>query len=278
MMTLSRLRRLICSELNCVCGDCAAYDADLLIKKAYRLTPSQLITRSNELFDEAPAMLLAKRRISGEPTQYILGEWEFYGLEFYVGEGVLIPRQDTEALVERALSLIADVKSPRVLELCSGTGCIAVALKKQRPDALITAVELYDEALCYLKRNSQRNNAELEIRKFDVLQCPIGFGEYDLIVSNPPYITLKAMHTLQTEVRREPASALYGGEDGLEFYRAIAEKWLPLLSDVGSLAVEIGYDQAKAVLDIFEQYGVSSKCEQDLTGLDRVIYGTVTRL
>ena len=277
-MTLSELRRDCAVRLAPVCGDDAAYDADLLIQKAYGLTRSEPITAFDRAVDENAVLPFVMRRISGEPTQYILGEWEFYSLPFYVGEGVLIPRQDTELLVERALALIADRPSPRVLELCSGSGCIAVSIAKLRSDAQVTAVELYDGAMEYLARNVRRNDVNVEIRKFDVLSTPADFDRYDLIVSNPPYITGDAMKTLQREVNREPHTALYGGEDGLDFYRAIAEKWLGLMSEQGKIAVEIGFDQAEAVRGIFESHGIDTVCEQDLSGHDRVIYGTLKPL
>ncbi len=278
MIKLCDLRRSVTERLTAVCEDSAAYEADLLIEHAYGLTRSELITKSDAEFDEAAAFTLAKRRISGEPTQYILGEWEFYGLPFYVGEGVLIPRQDTETLVERALSLIADKANPRVLELCSGSGCIAIAIAHCRPDATVTAVELYDGAMEYLQRNAERNRVNIDIRRYDVLSSPQGFDSYDLLVANPPYITADDMLKLQREVQREPHTALYGGDDGLVFYRAIAEGWLPLVKSGGALAVEIGYDQGVTVRDIFSSRGVAATCEQDLAGVDRVIYGTVNKV
>ena len=278
MIALHALRKKTAETLSAVCGDSAAYDADLLIEKAYGITRSELITKSADSFDESLVLPLVERRLGGEPTQYILGEWEIYGLPFFVGKGVLIPRQDTEILVERSLKLIKDKVNPRVLELCSGSGCIAVALAKHRPDADVTAVELYGEAMRYLERNVERNSVQVEIRRFDVLDVPTDFGEYDLIVSNPPYITCEAMKCLQNEVKCEPHTALCGGEDGLEFYRAIAEKWLPLLKSDGAVAVEIGYDQAESVRGIFSSHLITATCEQDLAGLDRVIYGTINRL
>ncbi len=278
MITLFELRRRAAERLRCVCGDSAAFDADLLIEKSYKLSRNKMLTEAQELFDESIVLPLLERRLAGEPTQYILGEWEFCGLSFYVGKGVLIPRQDTETLVERALKLIEDKREPRVLELCSGSGCIAVAIAKMRPDAEVTAVELYDGAMKYLERNVEQSGVKVQIRRFDVLKTPTDFGEYDIIVSNPPYITGDAMKALPDEVRYEPSTALFGGEDGLMFYRAIAEEWLPLIKDGGAVAVEIGFDQGETVRDVFAAHGVKTTCEQDLAGLDRVIYGTLNQL
>ncbi len=273
MITLRELRRQLAKRLS-IMGDDAAYEADLLIEKVYGLSPSELITKSANELDENVVEPLVKRRLSGEPVQYILGEWEFYGLPFYVGEGVLIPRQDTECLVERALMLIKDKKAPRVLELCSGSGCIAVALAHCRPDAVVTAVDFYGAPIDYMERNAELNGVRIDIRRFDVLREPEGFGEYDLIVANPPYITAHDMSSLQAEVTFEPQTALFGGDDGLVFYKAIAKNWLPLLADGGSYAVEIGYNQGEAVADIFRSHGMNATCEQDLNRVDRVIYGT----
>ena len=275
MMRLCELRRKCAQRLKSVCGDCAAFDADLLIEAACGIPRRRFVQMADTQVDDKAANALISRRIDGEPTQYILGEWEFYGLPFYVGEGVLIPRQDTEVLVERALSLIADVREPRVLDLCSGSGCIAVAIADKRRDASVTAVELYSGATDYLSRNIARNGVSVEIRQCDVLCAPDGFGTYDLIVSNPPYINADDMRTLPPEVAREPHTALYGGADGLRFYRAIAENWLPLLAHSGSAAVEIGYDQAQSVSEIFLSHGMTAQLEKDYAGIDRVIYGTV---
>ncbi len=212
-----------------------------------------------------------RRLLSGEPLQYILGEWEFWGLPFKVGEGVLIPQPDTEILVERSLELIGSLASPRVLDLCSGSGCVAVSIAKERPDASVTAVELYDRAFGFLEENIALNGVKVSARRADVLQKPEGFGEFDLIVSNPPYITADEMKTLPAEVLREPHEALLGGADGLTFYRAIAENWLPLLGNGGAFAVEIGCSQAKGVSDIFAAF--SPQTDRDYSGLDRVVYG-----
>ncbi len=278
MISLRELRRSASARLSEACVENAAYDADLLIEKAYGLGRSELITKADMLFDEGAVLPLIERRAAGEPTQYILGEWEFYGLPFYVGEGVLIPRQDTEILVDRALELIKGRQKPRVLELCSGSGCIAVAIAKMRPDASITAVELYDPAMGYLQRNIERNGVQVTVRRFDVMREPTDFSKYDLLVANPPYITAEAMKALQREVGREPSTALYGGEDGLGFYRAIADSWLRLVENGGAFAVEIGFDQGRTVRELFLQKGVNAVCEQDLNGLDRVVYGTLNRL
>lgn len=278
-MKLSHLRQQIIEGLSQVC-DTPDFDADLLIEKAYGIPFGSIPLASDREVDEGLIAPLTQRRLSGEPTQYILGEWEFYGLPFYVGKGVLIPRPDTEVLVEKALEFIKDKPSPRVLDLCSGSGCIPIAIKKHRPEADVTAVELYDEAAAYLERNVALNGVEVALRRADVLQAPDQkeWGKFDLILSNPPYIDGKAMTELSPEVKAEPTTALFGGEDGLTFYRAIAEGWLPLLNEGGALGVEIGFDQGVSVAEILQNAGLETRLFKDYGGNDRVIFGTQTCL
>ena len=224
---------------------------------------------------ESEAIEFANRRISGEPLQYILGEWEFYGLPFYVGEGVLIPRADTETLVDAALEIIGD-KPLRVADLCSGSGAIAIAVAKNST-AKVTAIEKSEIAFSYLERNAERNGAEVE--------CLLGdlFGEwnekFDLILSNPPYIASAVVEGLSEEVKREPKMALDGGTDGLDFYKRLTSYWKTRINAGGHLAVEIGYDQGESVVALFEQNGFEDvTLIKDYGGNDRVIFGTVPSL
>lgn len=229
----------------------------------------------------------AEKRSKGYPLQYILGQWEFFGLPFKVGEGVLIPRPDTEILVETVLEHFKNERnsSPKIVDLCSGSGCIAIALKKNLPDAEVTAVEISSEAMPYLVENARMNDTVLRYIKGDVMNGAImdnfsdkedegEFIKVDCIVSNPPYLTEEEMSDLQTEVSHEPASALYGGYDGLKFYRVIACLWKEILREGGLLAFEAGYMQGEAVKDIMEKSGFENvKIKKDLGGNDRVIYG-----
>lgn len=209
------------------------------------------------------------RRLRGEPLQYILGEWEFWGLPFKVGKGVLIPQPDTERLVECALEQIRGKANPKVLDLCSGSGCVAIALAHERADAQVTAVELYDSAFSYLTENIKLNQVDVKAVKYDVLTEPVGFEKYDIIVSNPPYIAPCETELLSAEVLAEPHEALFGGNDGLEFYRAINNLWIPLLNPDGALLLEIGHTQAASVKEIFK--GRQSSVLKDYAGLDRVV-------
>ena len=217
-----------------------------------------------------------EKRLTGYPLQYITGMWEFYSFPFEVGEGVLIPRPDTEALCDVALRYLnsCDCGQPVVVDLCSGSGCLAVAISLKFEAAKVYAVEKYDAALTYLRRNVALNKADVRIVKGDVLEG--GFLEpvepLDLIVCNPPYLTKEDMEDLQTEVSYEPETALYGDEDGLLFYRAVAEQWLERLKPGGMLAFEIGMGQEEDVAGILGRNGYQNICTyRDVCGIIRVL-------
>ncbi len=194
---------------------------------------------------------MAALRLEGQPLQYILGQWEFWSLPVKVGEGVLIPRPDTETLVEDVLRICREKRliSPKIADLCSGSGCIALALKKELPEAEIYAVELSDAALDYLRQNALLNSADIKIIKGDVLSAETAelLPELDIAVSNPPYLTAEEMNELQAEVRHEPESALYGGDDGLDFYRVMTPLWKKKLVRGGFLCYEFGMGQHDAI-------------------------------
>ncbi len=216
---------------------------------------------------------LIERRLAGEPLQYLLGMWEFYSLPFYVGRGVLIPRPDTEILCDTAIEFIGD-KPIHCIDLCSGSGCVAIAIEKNCKNATVSALEKYDEAYSYLVRNIELNRSAVKPLKGDIEQA--GEGEYDIIVSNPPYIRGDEMDALDAEVKCEPHTALYGGEDGLTFYKAIIKNWLPCLKKGGMLAVEIGYTQAAEVSALFEAAGLKNiTVRKDYGGNERVVFGTL---
>ncbi len=213
----------------------------------------------------------AARRTSGEPLQYIFGRWEFYGYPFLVGKGVLIPRPETELLVDLACERLK--KGDIFLDLCSGTGCIAVSAAL-KTGAGCRAVELYDEAFSYLERNIALNGAPVEAVKADALDGAL-FGDelFDAILSNPPYLTGDEMNTLMREVTFEPGTALFGGDDGLSFYRSIIPLWSKRLKKHGFMAVETGETQGAAVSEIMRLSGLFPKVIKDHSGLDRVVIG-----
>jgi len=236
-----------------------------------RLAPQREVSSQEA---EAFAALCA-RRAKGEPLQYLLGQWEFYGLPFVVGPGVLIPRPETELLVDLALEKLSGKESPALADLCSGSGCIAVSVAKSLPHARVTAVELSNQALSFLRRNIAQNGVTVELVEGDVLQPDLLAGHsFDLILSNPPYISDAEMAVLQPEVCREPRMALWGGSDGLAFYAALPGICYPLLKADGWLAFEIGCTQQQAVEELMAAAGYRNiLCQKDLSGLPRVVMG-----
>lgn len=215
-----------------------------------------------------------KKRSQGEPLQYLLGKWEFYGMPFFVGKGVLIPRQDTETIVDAALESAKD--NFVCVDLCSGSGCIAAALKKNKPDMSIYAVELSDDACCYFEKNMELNKTDVTLIKGDVCDKEIlnKIPQCDLIVSNPPYLTKYDMEHLQNEVRYEPETALYGGDDGLDMYRKITNLWKDKLNHGGTLIYEIGIGQEREVGKIMLENGFYDIIgKKDLNGIVRAVIG-----
>lgn len=219
------------------------------------------------------------KRGSGVPLQYILGVWSFMGLDFKVGEGVLIPRDDTEVLVLEAMSLINGKTSVRILDLCSGSGAVAISLAKSFPCCEVVAMEFSPKAYFYLSENMKLNKTEnLRCVRADVLRDynNTDLGKFDLIVSNPPYIPSDDIENLQREVHFEPRIALDGGKDGLVFYECILKNWKSHLNHDGHIAVEIGIGQSGSVKDIFRKNGFCNvKVKKDINEIDRVVLGKI---
>lgn len=216
------------------------------------------------------------RRKNGEPLQYILGEWEFCGLPFKVGRGVLIPRQDTETLVEIAALKMKDKRNIAIIDLCAGSGCVGIALEKKLAPSRLILVEKSEEAAAFLEENVKLNNSAAEIILGDVLseKTAENAPQADLITCNPPYLTAEDMKNLQREVTHEPEEALFGGTDGLDFYREITRLWKKKLKDGGALAFEIGMGMEDEVSRIMIQHGFKNvRYRPDLCGVNRVVYG-----
>lgn len=255
------------------------FETRCILEHALNLNYSKLLANANTVLSDTQTTTIQKiadKRISGYPLQYILGEWEFFGLPFYVGEGVLIPRQDTETLVETVLSKFATTYKPRIADLCSGSGCIAIALDKNLHNADICAVEYSDSALKFLTKNIQLNSSSVTAYKGNVLSQDFcsAFSNLDIIVSNPPYLTAEDMEKLQTEVSFEPEMALQGGDDGLLFYRNITALWKHCLKENGMIFYEIGIHQERDVSDILMHNGFRDiGTAADLSGITRVVYG-----
>ncbi|MDF1493520.1 peptide chain release factor N(5)-glutamine methyltransferase [Caproiciproducens sp. CPB-2] len=257
-----------------------AFDASCLFEKVFGLDRQRRIVHAAEPAEEQKTeeyLRLSRERAGGRPLQYILGSWPFLGLTLAVGEGVLIPREETELLVQTAAELLRGRENPEVLDLCSGSGAVALGLASLFPGASVLAAELYGEALSYLDLNI-RNTGFRQVKSVqtDVLnpESAARFASFDCIVSNPPYVAAGELRTLQAEVRREPRTALLGGEDGLLFYRAIASLWLPKLKPGGAAAAEIGEGQAEPVARLFQNAGLSEiRVVKDFNGFDRVVAG-----
>jgi release factor glutamine methyltransferase len=241
----------------------ARLEAQLLLAHVLGCSRVQLYTGFDKpLGDEELAAYrgLIKRRLGGESVSYLLGEQEFWGLPFTVNEHVLVPRPDTETLIDVARGLRADRNAPcRVLDLCTGSGAIAVALAKELPAATVIATDASIEAVAVAKQNVERNAVgdRVAVRVGDLF-APVQGEQFDLIVSNPPYIATAVIGTLSAEVRREPRIALDGGGDGLQFYDRICREAPAHLVRGGWLVVEHGYDQADAVRARFEAAGFGS--------------------
>ena len=281
MMTLKELQITINNKLEKAGVDSPAFNSLCLIEHIYGYTQTDLITGSDKLIDESRLESLenlVSRRINGEPLQYLVGQWEFYGYPLKVGKGVLIPRDDTEVVLNDCLSFLKNVDNPTVLDLCSGSGAIAIAISKES-NATVTAVEKSESALPYLIENVELNNANVKVINDDIFTCMDMFNDksFDLIVSNPPYIKSEEIKDLQIEVRQEPTMALDGGKDGYTFYRHIIKHYKNKLKAGGMLAFEIGEGQYQYIENLLKQENFENiGGSYDLGNIQRTIYGTMT--
>ncbi|MGN0518293.1 MAG: peptide chain release factor N(5)-glutamine methyltransferase [Acutalibacteraceae bacterium] len=220
---------------------------------------------------------LTAKRMTGYPLQYLVGKWEFMGRDYYIGEGVLIPRDDTEVVVRQALKIAEDYPAPNIYDLCSGSGIIAITLACSIKDSRVTAVELSDIAFDYLQRNIVENKADNTIAiKNDILSYykDVPDQSIDILVANPPYIEKDRIPTLQIELAAEPMMALCGGDDGLVFYRAIIDLWTDKIKHGGAIAFEIGETQGEQIKQIMLNKGYTDiRIIKDIQDLDRSITG-----
>ena len=257
-------------------------EARLLVATAAGKTTQELLRdlslyTTGEMAEKVAA--LVERRVAGEPVAYITGSWEFYGLPMIITPDVLIPRMDTELLVDAAKELLNGRKmDARVLDLCCGSGCIACAIGHELPAARIVAVDLSARALEIARKNVALNRLSSRVicMQADATAAPpMSMGQFDLVVSNPPYIKSAEMRQLDPSVRDyEPAWALDGGKDGLKFYKSIIKHWKFVLAPGGYLLFEVGEGQAESVKEMMLTGGfrsVSSKL--DTLGVERVVIG-----
>lgn len=255
----------------------ARQEAFLLLQQASGLSKIKLMTETQMELDRKAAEQYAaflNERCAGRPLQYILGEWEFMGLPFFVGEGVLIPRADTEILVESVLEKGKQYDFQTGLDIGTGSGCIPISLEKYGGFTM-TAVDISPQALAYARKNNTHNQTKVNFLESDLCAAIPKETKFDFVVSNPPYIETAEIEDLMEEVRAyEPHTALDGGADGLDFYRRILVQAQDLLKKEGWIFFEIGCTQRMDLLQLLEQAGFDClESRQDLAGLDRVVMG-----
>ncbi len=279
-MTLSDLYKATTNELAVNQIDDSSLESRLIIENVLGISYSEFLLRGcDEISVENHKRIteMIKRRLSGEPLQYIIGEWDFMSYTFKVGDGVLIPRPETEILCEYVYNRIKNINSPVVYDLCSGSGCIGISIKKLCPDARVILVEKSDKALIYLKENCANLccGNEPEVIQGDILQFDtfVNLPKADVIVSNPPYIRSDEISSLQKEVQREPKMALDGGKDGLVFYRVLINDWSKHLKENGFMAFECGEDQSNDIKKIFEKINFDSDIINDYNNIQRIVSG-----
>lgn len=274
--SLSEMEHALQRELESIC-EAPDFEATQMLEAVFGANRSDIllgkrVTASRAQREELQRLL--DGRLAREPLQYLLGKWEFYGREFFVGEGVLIPRPDTEILAGKVLELIREKKAPRILELCGGSGCLAVTIALERPDAEVWCVEKSPDAFVYLEKNNQALGAGVHLVLGDALDAGCVEGDFDCILSNPPYLNAQDMDELEPELAYEPVMALYGDADGLYFYRELSGLWAGRLREKGVFAYEIGMGQHTAIGQLMAQAGLKSICQtRDYSGIIRVLSG-----
>lgn len=255
-------------------GLTAANELNVLCETAVGERPTLLAFKKE--MDDATAQALrdlVQRRIDGEPLQYIAGSWPFLDFDLCVGPGVLIPRADTEALAVETVDRLIGAETPRVLDLCSGSGCVAIAVARTLKGADVTAVELSDEALPYLVKNIAALAPQVRVVQADVFayQNELADESLDCIISNPPYVTPAEYADNRAELQHEPQMAFLGGEDGLDFYRHIIPAYKAKLKTGGRMLFETGSGQTEAVAELFRKNGYTDiRIIPDMFGLPRV--------
>lgn len=232
-----------------------------------------LLINENEVLDgniQKQFIDSINRLQNGTPMQYITHKQEFMKLDFYVDENVLIPRSDTEILVEEALSIIGDNENLTILDMCTGSGAIAVSIAKYAKNNKVYAIDISKSALDIARKNTKENDVNIEFINSNMFEN-LDNIKFDMILSNPPYIETTVIPTLDKQVQNEPKIALDGGRDGLDFYRIILDNADDFLKTDGVICMEIGYNQGQVVTDMFKEKFKNVYCKKDLAGNDRVI-------
>lgn len=280
-ITYNNLYMDIRQQLRSAGVQASTLEARELVCFAAGKTREQL-TRDGQLYVppqvEEQARQLVRRHLAGEPVAYLIGEWEFYGLPLDIDRQVLIPRADTETLVDCALPFLRENSGSRVLDLCAGSGCIGLAVASQVSDCRVTLGDISEGALRICRQNIRRNSLSDRVAPMQVnaMEPPARqLGTYDCILCNPPYIPTGDIAGLDTSVKDyEPLSALDGGADGLDFYRAVSSLWRGALRTGGALLFEVGIGQADEVLRIMRGFGFGDlEITADPAGIPRVVCG-----
>ena len=272
-MTVLELFRYCKEKLSF--SDSPEFDTFCIFEDLLGVSKSKIYFNDISVTDEQVKKVenVINRRKNGEPLQYILGKWDFYDLTFNVGKGVLIPRPETEVLVDFALEKIKDIKSPIIYDLCAGSGCIGLTVAHHRKDATVYLLEKEEGALKYLESNKEKYNLDNayviqgDLFDIDFSQIP----QANVILSNPPYIPASEIESLQKEVQFEPITALDGGTDGLDFYRCIAEKWASKVKNNGFIALECGEKQSDDIINLFSGKHSEKQVIYDFNNIDRIV-------
>lgn len=253
------------------------FEAKQIIKHITGLNATQILTYYNRNlteFQENNLVALIHQREVRYPLQYIFGEWDFYGRSFYVGPGVLVPRADTETLIDGTKEYLKNIENPKIIDLCAGSGCIGITLAKEFLKSDVLLVEKYDEAIRYAEKNIMRNDtSNANLLKGDIFEGTGNDGEYDLIISNPPYIPENEMKDISPETKFEPETALLADDGGMEFYKAIIKNYTSCLKKGGMMAFEVGIGESKKVSDLLKEAGYKVSIKKDLNDIERLVSG-----
>ncbi len=274
-MTYRELKKEAAGRLSsCPYADNPAFEAEILICHMADLSPSGLLAKSNEIVtDEVCTSVLCAcgARLLGEPLQYIIGQWDFYGLTFFCGKGCLIPRTETELSVEKAIELAP--RGARILDLCTGSGAIAISLLHRRPDLTGTALDISSDALTFAEKNAKLHGVKDRLKLLNLpLESYTPDAPFDVIISNPPYVKTADVEAFSEEMKKEPRIAFDGGEDGLCVYRKIAEKYTAgtHLAKGGVIILEAGYDTVREAEKLMKARGFETEVLSDTFGVERV--------
>lgn len=252
------------------------FEAREIIKHITGLSSAQILANYNKKlseFQQNNLIAIVHQREVRYPLQYIFTKWSFYGREYFVGPGVLVPRADTETVIDECKEYLNGKENAKILDLCAGSGCIGITLAKECPNTVVLMIEKFEEALRYAEKNIELNQAFNAIaKKGDIFEKSGADGEYDLIVSNPPYIPENEMEIISPETKFEPVTALLAVDGGMEFYKAIINNYTNSLKNGGMLCFEVGFNQSEQVSELLKNAGYTDiSVKKDLNGIERSV-------